>query len=158
MSSQSTPVFMSIHSIDKVDVIKETEVLKFDSTEVARQKQGWGVYLIFSEPSPSYRKRSFCKIGRASGKSRNLRERLLGNLNYHGGPDDECLDGPNHSFQVLYCNSPTDAARLEALFHLWHGGYRRGEHYNSRMPIEPKGKPKAKSEPDFFTSHRRRGR
>lgn len=142
---------MPIYSIGRVRVTKDTGVLKFNAEELDRQEDGWGVYLIFSSPSTSYRERIYCKIGRASGKARNLRERLLGNLKYHnGGPDDECRDGANHSFQVLYTDSPTDAARLEALFHLWHGGYSTGRDYYSRMPIEPKGMPVANEEPDFF--------
>lgn len=143
-------IITSIESIEKVRVLEVSPVLRFNRGNVDAQKQGYGVYLIFAKPSPSFLQREYCKIGRAAGKAPNLYRRLVDNLNYHGGRKDECRDGKNHFFQVLYCDSPTDAGRLEALFHLWHGGYQHAQDYNPRMPIEPKHKPSGSVEPDFF--------
>ena len=122
--------------------------MKFDRKNIdKRVNQGWGVYLIFSGTSELFSRRDYCKIGRAAGRSPDLLRRLRDNLGWHGSPKGDCGRGDNHRFQVLRCDTPTDAAKLEALFHVWHGNYpERG----GRRAIEPKGRPSAMSEPDFF--------
>ena len=136
---------MAIESIDKVRVTEVSDVLGFDQESVGRQTTRPGVYLIFDNPSRSFLEGDYCKIGRAAGEARGLMGRLLQNLRWHLRPTEDCGRLATHYFQVLITESRTDAARLEALFQLWHGNYQGG-----RNIIEPKRIPKVKSEPDFF--------
>ncbi len=140
-----------IESIEKVKVIDRSEVQPLTREAADSISHQYGVYLLFhpmkDEDPTSFRARSYCKIGRAAGNVGGVRGRLLGNIVYHEKPepDNECGPLEGHYFQVLACENGTDAARLESLFHLWHGRYEGG--FNI---IEPRGTPKAEKEPDFF--------
>ena len=136
---------MNIESIEKVSVSRLSPVLRFTRELVGEQPQTYGVYLIFNNPVRFFLGRDYCKIGRAAGEAQGLRGRLIGNYNWHKRPDEDCGALETHYFQTLECRTPSDAGRLEALFHLWHGRYPGG-----RNPIEPKRSPKATREPDFF--------
>lgn len=135
-----------IKSIKKVKVTDISEILPFTDETVNAVKRQFGVYLIFiplQDRNPSsFRTRNYCKIGRVAGDSRGVRGRLLDNFWVH---TKRCKPEAGHYFQVLACGSGEDAARLEVLFHLWHGRYEGG-----RTPIEPEGVPLAEKEPDFF--------
>ena len=136
---------MTIESIEKVIVRRLSPVLKFTKQNVGNQSHGYGVYLIFNNPVESFVSRDYCKIGRAASEARGLRERLVANLDWHKRPDEDCGALDSHHFQILECGTASDAGRLEALFHVWHGRYSGGHN-----PIEPKRTPLAAREPDFF--------
>ncbi len=136
---------MAIESVEKVSVQHMSPVLRFTPEHIQEQPRTPGVYLIFNTPSESFLARDYCKIGRAAGEGRGLHGRLSDNYKWHKRPDEDCGSLESHYFQILECETPSDAGRLDALFHLWHGRY-----LDERNPIEPKRVPLASREPDFF--------
>ncbi|MCK5290951.1 MAG: hypothetical protein KAR39_02920 [Thermoplasmata archaeon] len=143
----------SIESIKKVEVTEISAIEPLTRASVDGVTHPFGAYLVFKAVGDSdiasYRARDYCHIGRAAGGVRGVKGRLLGNIDYHEVPNNDCGPLEGHFFQVLACDNEVDAARLECLFHLWHGRYQGG-----RTPIEPKGTPAAEKEPDFFYTRR----
>ena len=137
-----------IESIKEVKVTEISPVQELSRTAANSITYPYGVYLFFypvegKDPS-SFRARSYCKIGRARGKG-GVRQRIIRNIKWHEDNEDECGPVEQHLFQALACESEIDAARLEQLFHLWHGNYP-----DPGNPTEARHRPKAKMEPDFF--------
>jgi hypothetical protein len=138
-----------IKTIKEVEVTEVSQIQPLTRDAANELTHQYGVYLVFTQigkKNPSdFRARDYCHIGRAAGDVRGVKGRLLGNIDYHEGPDNECGPLQGHYFQVLACDNGIDAARLECLFHLWHG-----RHVGGRTPIEPRGIPDAEEEPDFY--------
>jgi hypothetical protein len=136
-----------IKSIRKVKVVEISKILPFTRDHVDPITHKHGVYLLLvGERIPAdFKRRDYCKIGRVVGTEGGIRNRLLDNMKDHENHKTECGSLKDHSFQVLACENGTDAARLEAMFHLWHGRYPW-----SNQPIEPRGLPLIGEEPDFF--------
>ena len=136
-----------IRSIEKVRVIEVTPIQPLTREAARAIIHPSGVYMLFSRirnKDPfDFRFRDYCKIGRARGI---LKARLLGNIRHHENPDNDCGPLEGHLFQVLACENGIDAARLESLFHLWHQGHAG----KGQTPLEPRGIPSTKEEPDFF--------
>jgi len=132
-------------SIPRVTVLSVTKPMRLTKDNVRQTLENGApaVYLIYNRRSESYRRRRYCHIGRTI----KVRSRMYGHIRWHARHPDQCRDGDRHWFQVLVCSTLVDAARLEALFHVWHGNY---PNLRDREPLEGKHRPRAAAEPDFF--------